>query len=148
SGSADPYFAKTTNGYKGSSGNIYNCLTQGFTGWGTHVGPNRQRFYCEALRCLGNGTPTAEPPTNDGGGLLIQGNDAVVGARSGFGSNFGTSLTVKDCSGVILQGLNVWESLARGKYGIACQIINMEGATITACKFNDTLSIETQDSPV
>lgn len=139
-GSIDPYFGTSSAAYSGSSATLLNVGVYTFPNTAILVSGDRQRFYCEALRCL----------NNKSGGLQINGNDAVIGARSGFGSNGsplpkgGHQVQVTDCSGLVMTGVNVFSGGAANRSAkcLAMDLSNLNGATITGCVINDTINID------
>jgi hypothetical protein len=139
-GNLDPYFPTSgSSDYSGSSGTLLNVGIYSFTGLGIFSQADRQRFYCEALRVL----------FNKDGGLQLLGNDAVIGPRTGIGSNGspsprgGNQIQVSGCSGLLMTGVNVFSGGAnRAINCLAMNLSNINGATITGCVFNDTISID------
>jgi hypothetical protein len=130
-GSLDPFYTNQGD-YTGSSATFLSCSISNFSGFGVYSQSDRQRFYCEYLRCL----------SNEGGGIRILGNDPVIGPRSGFGSNGKTQVQVVGCSGLIMTAVNVFDGTNRSAGCIALDLQNVNGATVTGCIFNDTINID------
>jgi hypothetical protein len=131
-GAQDPYYNGSSN-YAGSSATILRCSVVNFTKFGVFCQADRQRLYCEYLRCL----------TNVSGGINILGNDAVLGPRCGFGSNSGTQVQASDCSGLIMSGVNVWDGKSpRSTTNLGVDLQNINGATISGCVFNEMILID------
>jgi hypothetical protein len=130
----DPDFDFSTSAdYKGGSANFIDCGVYKFRKVGIWCKGNRQRFFAQYLRCLGNGDD----------GLRINGNDPVVGQRCGFGSNGGHQVVFSACSGVVMSGVNAFTGSSRSTSCLACKLTNVNGAAISNCVFNDTIVIDT-----
>lgn len=135
SGTTDPDYNGDPKDYDASSARFIACGFYAFSGNGVFSGGNRQRFYAEHLRCVGN----------SGWGLRILGNDPVIGQRCGFGGNGKHQLYISGCSGIILQGVNMFSgSGGRSNNNLACLIDNVVGCSISGCVFNDTLVISSE----
>jgi hypothetical protein len=135
-GARDPYYTSSSE-YAGSSATFLRCGVYGFSGCGVFSQADRQRFYCEYLRCL----------SNQLSGLKVYGNDPVIGLRCGFGSNGKHQLWIGQVSGVIISGVNCFSSNtpstpARASDCLACYIGTPNGCTIMNSVFNDTLVLE------
>jgi hypothetical protein len=135
-GTRDPYYTSSSE-YAGSSATFLRCGVYGFSGCGIFSQADRQRFYCEYLRCLSNLLS----------GLKVFGNDPVIGPRCGFGSNGKHQLWLGSVSGVIISGVNCFSSntpslAARATDCLACYVGTPNGCTIMNSVFNDTLVLE------
>jgi hypothetical protein len=135
-GTRDPYYTSSSE-YAGSSATFLRCGVYGFSGCGVFSQADRQRFYCEYLRCL----------SNQLSGLKVFGNDPVIGLRCGFGSNGKHQLWIGQVSGVIISGVNCFSSNtpstpARATDCLACYVGTPNGCTIMNSVFNDTLVLE------
>lgn len=121
--------------YKASSARFVACGVYGFKGHGVISHGERQRFYSEHLRSVGN----------NGYGLLILGSDPVIGPRTGLGSNGLHGLSCKGNAGVLVSGANIWKAKTRGATALACEIRNVNGCSIVNTVFDDTLLLAGTD---
>jgi hypothetical protein len=136
SGTRDPYFT-TSSDYAGGSATFLRCGVYGFSACGVFSQADRQRFYCEYLRCL----------SNLESGLKVFGNDPVIGPRCGFGANGKHQLWLGSISGVIVCGVNCFSANspnnpARSSNCLACYVATPNGCTIMNSVFNDTLVLD------
>jgi hypothetical protein len=127
-GSNDPNFTDP-KAYDNGSANFVNVAFYNFGGLGVFSQSNRQRFYAQYLRCVGN--------NNDG--LRILGNDPVIGERCGFGDNNGFGLSAVNISGVLVEGVNCFSSKERKADALAASFKNCNGVSIVNSVFNDTV---------
>jgi hypothetical protein len=127
-GSNDPNFTDP-KAYDNGSANFVNVAFYNFGGLGVFSQSNRQRFYAQYLRCVGN--------NNDG--LRILGNDPVIGERCGFGNNNGFGLSAVNISGVLVEGVNCFSSKERKADALAASFRNCNGVSIVNSVFNDTV---------
>lgn len=127
-GSNDPNFTDP-KAYDNGSANFVNVAFYNFGGLGVFSQSNRQRFYAQYLRCVGN--------NNDG--LRILGNDPVIGERCGFGNNNGFGLSAVNISGVLVEGVNCFSSKERKADALAASFKNCNGVSIVNSVFNDTV---------
>jgi hypothetical protein len=135
-GSRDPYYT-TSSDYAGGSATFLRCGAYGFSACGVFSQADRQRFYCEYLRCL----------SNLDSGLKVFGNDPVIGLRCGFGANGKHQLWLGSISGVIVCGVNCFSANspnnpARSSNCLACYVATPNGCTIMNSVFNDTLFLD------
>ncbi len=131
-GQTDPAFDSAGPEYKASSGRFIACAFYRFPGHGVYSEGERQRFYCQHLRCTNNG----------GYGLKILGSDPVIGERTGLGGNGLHQLSCTGNAGVIVNGVNMFKGDVRSDDCLACEIRNVNGCTITGSVFNDTLLLD------
>lgn len=135
-GGLDPYYPGSSDDYRAGAANFRDCGFYGFSSYGVLSKADRQRFYSQYLRCVGNGDD----------GLRILGNDPVIGQRCGFGLNKGFQFAALGCSGVIMSGVNLFSGGVdnRSDTCLAALFSNVNGASISNCVFNDTLVIRGQ----